>query len=463
MDGDVAPLSQIAELARRHRALLVVDEAHAPAPRPRRARRESRRPAFTARSTTSPTLGRSGRRSAPDGGSVASAAPMAESCSTRHGTSSSRPPSLTRGRRRRPPPYLSTSGRLVAQLPRRRTETLRAALTAEGLDAGPSTTQILPLIVGEAGTAARIGELALADGVFAQVIRPPTVPAGDLASASGRDVRAQRQDLDRCRRGDRGGGAPAACRWSPRRSEPESGDVERRDRCAVRGCFVTGTDTGAGKTVLAAAIAAALSADGARVLALKPILTGLDDAPDTAWPRDHEVLAAATGADASKVALRAYGPPVSPHLAVELTGVPLEPERLVAEIRAAAAGVRCSRRRGRRRSARAADGGLGRPPARGRGRAAAGDRSTARARHDQPFAADDRGGSRFRARRRGRRVHPVAGRAGGRSSAPTSRRWRRLGAVEVAGLPPVARAGRAELAAAGAALPLERWTASARR
>ena len=41
-----------------------------------------------------------------------------------------------------------------------------------------STTQIVPLIVGEAGQALSICEAALERGVFAQAIRPPTVPDG---------------------------------------------------------------------------------------------------------------------------------------------------------------------------------------------------------------------------------------------------------------------------------------------
>jgi hypothetical protein len=41
-----------------------------------------------------------------------------------------------------------------------------------------SETQIVPLIVGEAGLAMRICETALEHGVFAQAIRPPTVADG---------------------------------------------------------------------------------------------------------------------------------------------------------------------------------------------------------------------------------------------------------------------------------------------
>jgi glycine C-acetyltransferase/8-amino-7-oxononanoate synthase len=53
---------------------------------------------------------------------------------------------------------------------------LRAGLQHEGFEVGTSRTQILPLVIGEAQQAMRICEAALAGGVFAQAIRPPTVP-----------------------------------------------------------------------------------------------------------------------------------------------------------------------------------------------------------------------------------------------------------------------------------------------
>jgi dethiobiotin synthetase len=89
-----------------------------------------------------------------------------------------------------------------------------------------------------------------------------------------------------------------------------------------RGCFVTGTDTGVGKTVVTAAIAARLQERGVAVRALKPLITGLDDPPDPLWPRDHELLARMTGATTQQTILAGYGPAVSPHLAAELAGSP---------------------------------------------------------------------------------------------------------------------------------------------
>ncbi len=105
----------------------------------------------------------------------------------------------------------------------------------------------------------------------------------------------------------------------------------------MEGVFVTGTDTGVGKTVLAASITAALRARGRRPVVLKPLLTGLDQAPDPGWPADHELLGEAAGVDPQSVTLLRYGPPVSPHLAAAACGRPIEGEALVRSIRARAA------------------------------------------------------------------------------------------------------------------------------
>ena len=126
----------------------------------------------------------------------------------------------------------------------------------------------------------------------------------------------------------------------------------------MRGLFVTGPDTGVGKTVLAAALVAALRADGVDVAAFKPVVTGLDEAqaggraelaggPPGAGPvaggpprpPDHELLAAATARPVEEVAPHLFGPPVSPHLAAELAGTTLEPAALVTAVRALQAEV----------------------------------------------------------------------------------------------------------------------------
>lgn len=91
----------------------------------------------------------------------------------------------------------------------------------------------------------------------------------------------------------------------------------------MRGCFVTGTDTGVGKTVLAAAIVARLRQRGVEASALKPVITGLDEPAASGWPADHELLAAVSGRAPEEVIVSGFGPAVSPHLAAELAGRPL--------------------------------------------------------------------------------------------------------------------------------------------
>ena len=101
----------------------------------------------------------------------------------------------------------------------------------------------------------------------------------------------------------------------------------------MRGVFVTGTDTGVGKTVVAAALAAALRAAGEHVGAFKPVVTGIDE-PDGDRPPDHELLAAAVGRPAGEVTPHTFGPAVSPHFAAALAGTELRPDALVAAARA---------------------------------------------------------------------------------------------------------------------------------
>jgi dethiobiotin synthetase len=102
----------------------------------------------------------------------------------------------------------------------------------------------------------------------------------------------------------------------------------------VRGLFVTGTDTGVGKSVVAAAICAALAARGEPVAAFKPAVTGLDEQPGE-WLHDHVLLARAAGGRQApeEVAPYRFGPAVSPHYAAELAGQTIEPARILAAAR----------------------------------------------------------------------------------------------------------------------------------
>lgn len=227
----------------------------------------------------------------------------------------------------------------------------------------------------------------------------------------------------------------------------------------LRGCFVTGTDTGVGKTVVAAAIVAALRRRGVAVRAIKPLLTGLDDPPDPAWPPDHELLARAGGQDAADVILAGYGPPVSPHLAAELAGGPAPTlAGLVDGVRAAAAANGLTVVEG--------VGGLLVPLG-----PDADVRALARALAlPLVIAARPRLGTINHtlltleaARSVGLTVAGVVLTPWPRDPSVMEQSNRetigRLGAVEVAALHPIARADPALLAAAGERLPLERWLA----
>lgn len=103
------------------------------------------------------------------------------------------------------------------------------------------------------------------------------------------------------------------------------------------GVFVTGTGTEVGKTIVAAAIARTLAAEGKRVAVFKPAVTGLDEGVET----DHALLRRASGSDQSdeEIAPYRYGPPASPHLAAAIAGEEIEPERLSRVADAAAEGA----------------------------------------------------------------------------------------------------------------------------
>jgi 8-amino-7-oxononanoate synthase len=177
MDGDLAPLARIVELARRYDTRVMVDEAHATG-----------------------VLGPGGR------GSVAAAGLEDEidvlvgtlgkalgsygayvCCDTamkRYLVNTARTLIFSTG----PAPPVVAAGlaalEILLEQPRRverlarNAATLRSALATEGFDVPGGETPIVPLVVGDAATAMALSERVLAAGVFAQAIRPPTVPDG---------------------------------------------------------------------------------------------------------------------------------------------------------------------------------------------------------------------------------------------------------------------------------------------
>jgi glycine C-acetyltransferase/8-amino-7-oxononanoate synthase len=177
MDGDVAPLADLAELARAHDCRLMVDEAHAtgaigPGGRGSVAAADLSGEVDVVMGTLGKALGSYG----------------AYVCANRETTdyllntarsfvfSTALPPSVAAA-------GLAALELLEAQPDRverlaANARTLRDALAGEGLAVGGSETQIVPVPVGDAGTTMDLCERILERGVFAQGIRPPTVPAG---------------------------------------------------------------------------------------------------------------------------------------------------------------------------------------------------------------------------------------------------------------------------------------------
>ncbi|HUP39275.1 MAG TPA: dethiobiotin synthase [Vicinamibacterales bacterium] len=97
----------------------------------------------------------------------------------------------------------------------------------------------------------------------------------------------------------------------------------------MRDLLVTGTDTGVGKTMIAAALLTALRRRGVRAVGFKPAETGLSS--DT--PCDSDLLALACGEDnALARPLLQLSEPLAPAVAAERAGLTLEPDEIEARI-----------------------------------------------------------------------------------------------------------------------------------
>ncbi len=178
MDGDVAPLGELLALARRHRVRLLVDEAHGTG-----ALGPGGRGALAAAGLSGApdviVVGTLGKALGGYGAYVCATAEVVDLLvnTARPFIFSTAPPPPSVGAALAALSLLIERPGLVEQL-RRNAATLREALGANGLDRGPSRTQIVPVLVGDARRAVALCERALEGGVFAQAIRPPTVPDG---------------------------------------------------------------------------------------------------------------------------------------------------------------------------------------------------------------------------------------------------------------------------------------------
>ena len=95
----------------------------------------------------------------------------------------------------------------------------------------------------------------------------------------------------------------------------------------LRTVFVTGTDTGVGKTHVSAALLRAARASGLRACGYKPVASGCErDAGGQLRNEDALALLAASGADEAYEAVNPYAfeTPLAPHIAAREAGVEVE-------------------------------------------------------------------------------------------------------------------------------------------
>jgi 8-amino-7-oxononanoate synthase len=177
MDGTIAPLADLCAIARRHRAMLLVDEAHATGVFGNRGsglvEEAGCADGVAVRvGTLSKALGAAG-------GFVAGHAELIHWL--RHKArawifSTAHPPAVAAAARR--------AIELLAEEPQRRRELLsraeevRRRLEHAGLDTGGAGGQILPVVVGEAAAAVAAAARLTEGGLFVPAIRPPSVPEG---------------------------------------------------------------------------------------------------------------------------------------------------------------------------------------------------------------------------------------------------------------------------------------------
>jgi glycine C-acetyltransferase/8-amino-7-oxononanoate synthase len=177
MDGDLAPLAEIVELANAHGARTVVDEAHAtgalgPDGRGAIAQAGLEGEIDVVVGTLGKALGSYGAYVCTDAETV------------RYLINTARPLIFSTA-----PPPPAVAGALAAlellrerphrvQRLRSNARALRRALAQEGFPVAEDGLHIVPLVVGEEHAAMRLCQGAIERGVFAQAIRPPTVQAG---------------------------------------------------------------------------------------------------------------------------------------------------------------------------------------------------------------------------------------------------------------------------------------------
>lgn len=93
------------------------------------------------------------------------------------------------------------------------------------------------------------------------------------------------------------------------------------------GFFITGTDTGVGKTIIACALLYSFARQGKSVVGMKPVTAGCEDTPEGLRNGDVEQLIAASTIKAPRHMVNPYAlkPPIAPHIAAQQAGIEIKP------------------------------------------------------------------------------------------------------------------------------------------
>ena len=178
MDGDTAPLVQLAEVAERHQAMLMIDEAHAtgvfgPSGRGLAEAQQVESQIPIRVGTLSKALGSHGGYVVGDQHLIDWLVNRARS----YIFSTAAPAAVAAASIAALNIVIEEPHRRITLL--ERATQLRDRLTTLGWNVGHSTSQIIPVIVGQAETALRLSASLRQKGIFAPAIRPPTVPKNE--------------------------------------------------------------------------------------------------------------------------------------------------------------------------------------------------------------------------------------------------------------------------------------------
>lgn len=179
MDGDLAPLAALAELKMEFGALLMVDDAHGTGVLGANGRGSVE--ACGVADAVDIQMGTLGKALGSFGAYAAASREIIEFLINRARSfifSTSLPPAVLAAAHAALAVVTSSVGKDLRERLQANATTFRCALAAAGFDTMGSTTQIVPLKVGDAHLTMEFTQRLLDRGIFVQGIRPPTVPAG---------------------------------------------------------------------------------------------------------------------------------------------------------------------------------------------------------------------------------------------------------------------------------------------